>query len=304
MKINKFIKLNIPSNNLLEVNNPINKTPIIFNKKINKLNWKAVQYVFNDTGQTRHYPPGAQEWYNSIYTYNKNQIKTLPVLDNNLIKLLKGYFNMAVSHKILNIKRPKVKRFRRFSPKKTFVGRGDLKHTNSKVIITLYHFNTKKIFLLREVKKWFKVLHLAKSIFTIGKTWDRFKERWITSYFRPYTLNEFANSPSKSRVSFKSYPLNIRKKFLTYREAYFLVLTKGINKYLMVLKTINKYYIYLSKLVEKNLLNNHEKLLIFKHTILGLNISSFKEYPKYNDYFDLAILNYKKKLWPWSKSQN
>jgi hypothetical protein len=77
---------------------------------------------------------------------------------------------MAVSHKILNIKRPKVKRFRRFSPKKTFVGRGDLKHTNSKVIITLYHFNTEKIFLLREVKKWFKVLHLAKSIFTIGKT--------------------------------------------------------------------------------------------------------------------------------------
>jgi len=86
------------------------------------------------------------------------------------MKLLKSYFNMAVSHKVLKIKRPRVKRFRRFSPRKTFVGRGDLKYTNSKVIITIYHFNTEKLFLLREVKKWFKILYLAKSIFRIGKT--------------------------------------------------------------------------------------------------------------------------------------
>jgi hypothetical protein len=94
----------------------------------------------------------------------------LPVLDSNLMKLLKSYFNMAVSHNTLKIKKSRIKRFRRFSPRKTFVGRGDLKHTNSKVVITIYHFNTENIFLLREVKKWYRVFHLAKSIFTIGKT--------------------------------------------------------------------------------------------------------------------------------------
>ena len=66
--------------------------------------------------------------------------------------MLKSYFNMAVSDKTL-AKGRIVKRFKRFSPRKTFVGRGDLKHTNSKVVITIYHYNTEKIFLLREVKK-------------------------------------------------------------------------------------------------------------------------------------------------------
>jgi Mitochondrial ribosomal protein (VAR1) len=295
MKKEKLVKLNVSSNKHLDVYNSNNKTPIIFNKKINKFNWKPAEYIFNDTGQTRHYPPGAQEWYNSIYTFNKNQIKTLPVLDSTLMKLLKSYFNMAVSDKTL-AKGRTVKRFKRFSPRKTFVGRGDLKHTNSKVVITIYHYNTEKIFLLREVKKWYRVFHLAKSIFTIGKTWNRFKERWVTSYYRPFTLNEFAISPSESRVIPKSYPFKIRKNFLTYREAYYLVLTRGINRFIKILKITNEYYIYLSKLVEKNLLKNQEKLIIFKHIMLNLNFSSFKKYPKYFDYYDSALLNYKKKL--------
>jgi len=29
--------------------------------------------------------PAAQEWYNSIYTYNTNYIKSLPIADKNLI---------------------------------------------------------------------------------------------------------------------------------------------------------------------------------------------------------------------------
>jgi hypothetical protein len=102
-------------------------------------------------------------------------------------------------------------------------------------------------------------------------------------------LDEFANSPSKSRLSPKSYPFKIRKNFLTYREAYYLVLTKGINRFLNILKFTNKYYMYLSKLVEKNLLKNQEKLIIFKHIMLNLNLSSLKEYPKYFDYYDSAI---------------
>ena len=36
-------------------------TPLIFNKKRNKLIFKPLQYISNDTGLMRHYPPGAQE---------------------------------------------------------------------------------------------------------------------------------------------------------------------------------------------------------------------------------------------------
>src|SRR5712675_644441 len=79
--------------------------PTIFLKKKSLRDIKPLKFVANDTGKTRHYPPGAQEWFNSIYTYNKNLIKTLPVLDKNLLYLLKSYYNMGISHKILNIKR-------------------------------------------------------------------------------------------------------------------------------------------------------------------------------------------------------
>jgi hypothetical protein len=56
--------INEPDNNssLNIIDSPLfSNTPIIFKKKINKVVYKPLQYVFNDTGITRHYPPGAQE---------------------------------------------------------------------------------------------------------------------------------------------------------------------------------------------------------------------------------------------------
>lgn len=44
----------------------------------------------------RHFVPASQEWYNSIYTYNKNYPKTIPVADILLMKLFKCYFNYGI----------------------------------------------------------------------------------------------------------------------------------------------------------------------------------------------------------------
>jgi hypothetical protein len=69
---------------------------------------------------------------------------------------------MRINHNILNVKRT-INRFRRLSPRKIFVGKGELKHTNSKVIITIYLYNTEKMYLIRELKKQFKNMYLAKN---------------------------------------------------------------------------------------------------------------------------------------------
>jgi hypothetical protein len=69
-------------------------TPLVFEKKKNKSIIKTIKYINSDIGKRKHYPSGAQEWYNSIYTYNKNYVKSLPVLDKTLAKLLKSYCNM------------------------------------------------------------------------------------------------------------------------------------------------------------------------------------------------------------------
>jgi len=75
----------------------INKTakPFIFTlRKKNKSPIKTISYINNETGKRRHFTPAAQEWSNSIYSYNKNYIKLLPSADKNVTKLLKSYFNI------------------------------------------------------------------------------------------------------------------------------------------------------------------------------------------------------------------
>lgn len=207
---------NIPYNKQLNVEPSINKSPKIFYKKKNKLNLKPLHYAFNDTGQTRHYPPGAQEWFNSIYTYNKKNIKTLPVVDKTLTRLLASYFNMKINNKVINKNtkralRIKINKFKRLSPRKAFVGRGELKHTNSKVIITIYRYNIEKVILLKKVRKLLKYMYLSKSVSKLAYTWDKLKKDWLVSTNRPYTLKEFTEAYAGTIVRFKERPLKILK---------------------------------------------------------------------------------------------
>ena len=66
-----------------------------------------MSYIKSDTGKIRHFTPAAQEWYNSIYTYNTNYIKTLPVANRNLMSLLRSFFNLQLN---LNLMQNKTKR--------------------------------------------------------------------------------------------------------------------------------------------------------------------------------------------------
>jgi hypothetical protein len=257
--------------------------PLIFQKKKTLSDIKPLKYVANDTGKMRHYPPGAQEWLNSIYTYNKNFIKTLPLLDQNLFYLLKSYYNMGISHKTLNIKR-RFNRLRRLSPRKVFVGKGDIKHTNSKVIISLYLYNTEKMYLLRKIKKQFKYLFLARSPIMIAYSENR-NGKMVVSHNRPYTLDEFVNTPTESLSRYKAYPLRFQKKLLTYREVYLSSIRSAVRKITTLLKKINKYYEYLSEIVEKQIITKSEKLLIFAYKIPKI---SFVKFPEHNDNLELA----------------
>ena len=119
----------------------INK-PIIFVKKSNlKYKTRSLKYVIADNGQMRHFPPSVQEWCDSIYVYDKNYSKSLPVWDKNLMLLLNSYYSMYCNRKYLKkfegLKtKHKSKRFSRLSINKIFVGKGNMKHTSDKTIVT------------------------------------------------------------------------------------------------------------------------------------------------------------------------
>ena len=97
---------------------------------------------YNDLTQIKHYPPANKEWFNSVYQYNKNYIKSLPSTDKIVNKLLKNYFHLTSSFEKYKIKSKNMRiRSKRLSANRIFLSRAELKHNNNKIIITLYTYN-------------------------------------------------------------------------------------------------------------------------------------------------------------------
>jgi len=175
---------------ILQNNQTINE-PLIFRKKKSPI--KTLRYVKNDTGKMKHFTPGAQEWFNSIYSYNENYTKLLPVADKRAINLLKSYFNFFINHNVLKTKRI-ANRYRKLSANKIFVGKGELKHTNERVIITSYVYNAEQLYLKSLTKKYARFLYYPNKELKKYVNIDRNGKEIIT-YNRPFTLKEYLNLP-------------------------------------------------------------------------------------------------------------
>jgi hypothetical protein len=71
-------------------------------------------------------------------------------------KLIKSYFNLynlKLERKIRSSRL--LRRLRKLSSNKIYVSNGEFKHTNNKVVITLYLFNRQKLNLDKKIKKAF-----------------------------------------------------------------------------------------------------------------------------------------------------
>jgi hypothetical protein len=106
----------------------------------------------NTLGPIKYFPSATQEWYNSIYAYNNSYIKNITIADKNLSRLIKSYFNLYFSKKLSYSKRI-LTRFRRLAINKIFFSKAELKHTSTKVIITLYVYNEERRILLHRLKR-------------------------------------------------------------------------------------------------------------------------------------------------------
>nr|ATI20190.1 ribosomal protein S3 [Juglanconis oblonga] len=126
--------------------------PTIFKQNVkNNLKLRPFNDIISDVGDIQYFPAWSKEWRNSVYHYNGNLIKNFPVYDINLVKIIKGYFNIYFNHIFLNYKHV-LNRKRRLSFNKIFFARPEIKHTNSKGIVTLYTFNREKIALNQKMK--------------------------------------------------------------------------------------------------------------------------------------------------------
>ena len=140
-------------------NKYIEKTkPLIFVKKLkNNIKTIPLKKINNILGPVRYFPPTSQEWYNSIYTYNNIYSKNISIADKNLSKLIKSYLNLYFTKKLM-YKKHTLARFRRLCINKIFISKAELKHSSSKVIITIYIYNEEKRILLNRLKRMESIL--------------------------------------------------------------------------------------------------------------------------------------------------
>jgi hypothetical protein len=147
--LNYFINTYITYNHKIKEANK----PFIFSKKLNdKSKIIPLNKVRNTLGPMRYFPPTNQEWNNSIYVYNNATVKNISIAQKNLTWLIKSYFNLYFSNKLLSSKKI-LTRFRRLAVNKILISKAELKHTSNKVIITLYVYNEERRILINRLKR-------------------------------------------------------------------------------------------------------------------------------------------------------
>jgi len=213
-----------------------------------------------------------------------DNIPTTRVSASNIIK---NYFNIFNKNIERRMRRKRLSlRFRRLSTNKIFVTNGEYKHTNNKVIITLYTYNRqkynylskiKKFYLLKLKKKLRKKLRGRRYLNKISEHNKKFKkldlinqkvidklkkvnsEKYIiikalnnlktksNEIIKNYTVNEYVNQ-FKKKILIKF----IRKlqRYIYYKKLLYINKTKFNYTYLQFLKK------HLEKLYNKNVVFN------------------------------------------------
>lgn len=197
----------------------------IFNKFI-KNNSKLIPFNIktNDVGETKYFPPFSKEWKNSIYVFNFNNLKNIPVYNININTLVKNYFNLYFNHKFLQNKY-KSPRTNRLSLNKIFVSKAEIKHTNSKATITIYTYNRENRVLLKKINM-LKNLFYKKIISLLYNSDKLYKN--ISKDFLKKTIITLLY---KELILFRRFKLKLSLNKYKFEEKFLYKLSKLISNF-------------------------------------------------------------------------
>lgn len=229
----------------------------------------------------KFFPVSTREWNNSIYKFNKTTLGLLPQAAIFTIKLIKAYLRLYNWFRERKIRRKKLlKRRRRFFSNRIYVNNGEFKHTNDKVIITLYTYNRQKHNYLSILKK--RYLSLQKRNKKLNKRLYLIKYKGLKclqkikkdKYNRLKKVNIF--NITKNKKIMESY----FKSNSFYRDQLIKFYKKLVKKSLQRIK----FYLYYKQLLYIN-------QSIFKYTYLQI----LKNYIEivYNKRVEFNLINIK-----------
>lgn len=212
----------------------LNLFKLYYNKKIEK------QKIDPQEKHNKHYPSAVREWNNSIYVFNKNAINLIPQATELVNKLIKSYFNLynlKLERKIRSNRL--LGRLRKLSSNKIYVSNGEFKHTNNKVVITLYLFNRQKFNIDKKIQKGFYKAWLNQDV--LNSRWLLIQTKAIQS------IKKWNNKKLVLIDIMESYTKN--KQILDY---------KGLSKYIIIF-----YKKLIKKSLDKYLLHKYYQQLVF-----------------------------------------
>ena len=224
----------------------------------------------------KQFPPVNSEWSNSIYAYNKNSIKSVPVdtfLISNLVKSYFNLFDLKYEKDLVTKSRRMRIRLKRLSMNRTFVSKATLKHNNSKVVVNSNIYDgAYKIFLKKKFKQSLlnnkkqltrkkqlsvkkKLLRKVRKYFYLKKKLNNIKKMSLTIFRQAIIKNKFV---IKQAIADKKFS----KNFLI-NSCFMLPQYKSLDIYKSY---IWKRYIYfIRKFFRKDLLNLHYKNVLYLH---------------------------------------
>ena len=197
---------------------------------------------------SKHFPSSVREWNNSIYTFSKDGLILVPSTTLSAIKLIKSFFTLFNSLIEKKIRRRRlIFRKRLFSSNRVYTSNGEFKHTNNKIIITLYVFNRQKQNYISSLKKRYLNFIFRK------------KKKFKVSFFKKFEL-------IKSKSLAMMYHLN-KEKYILVRA---LKKSNNTATQTQVSKYINSFY---SKFVNKSF--KKLKLYFYYKQIVYINRSKY-----------------------------
>jgi hypothetical protein len=229
----------------------------------------------------KHHPSAVREWNNSIYVFNKNALNLVPQATVLAIKLIKSYFNIY-SYKLEREIRSSrlLLRLRRLSSHKIYVSNGEFKHTNNKVVITLYLFNRQilnfsKKLIKSSYKSWWNQDLIVKRLDILLK-----RRQLIESKALQYLdkLNKKIILINRLELHTESKEILDYKNLSKYLEIYYKKLLK---------KSLDKYFLYCC---------NKQLIYINEHKFNNIYLQFLKKYLEkiYNKNVEFNLVNLKR----------
>lgn len=164
----------------------------------------------------------------------------MPILDKIILNLIKTYYDISLKN--IGV----ATRLKRFSTKKIFISNLFIKHTNNKVIISLYLHNREKIFLLKKLENILKNL----------------ENKYIKNISYLYNL-KLQNFNISNKIEKEIKILYKNKSFICCYKQYYENLLKKILK-IEILYIYYRNILLFNNLKFKELFLNRMKRLIYK----------------------------------------